>query len=186
MEKKGWKGVTAAVMDAQHLDFPDAKFTHSFMDFAIFALPDPAKAAAHIYRTLKPDGTAAVTTWKTLGWTRLFQKAIKTVRPNEPPWTGPMNPATMTGEWVRDLLEGAGFKAEDIKITNAEAGFSSADWRKGLTMMTDSMKPMMTQGWTEKEKEELEVELEKGYTEGEANPEWMEMIAWVAVARKQS
>jgi ubiquinone/menaquinone biosynthesis C-methylase UbiE len=49
----------------QDLTFPDEMFTHSFTNFAIFSLPDneAARAASHIYRTLKPGGTAAITTW---------------------------------------------------------------------------------------------------------------------------
>jgi ubiquinone/menaquinone biosynthesis C-methylase UbiE len=68
LRKHDWAAqVQSEVMDAQELKYPDDKFTHSFTNFALMAIPDPAKAAKQIYRTLKPGGTAALTTWKQLG-----------------------------------------------------------------------------------------------------------------------
>jgi len=59
-------GITDAdlrVMDAEHLDFPDARFDVVTAAFALFFLPDPARAAAEFRRVLGPGGVVAVSTW---------------------------------------------------------------------------------------------------------------------------
>ncbi|TVY22563.1 Cytochrome P450 monooxygenase [Lachnellula hyalina] len=61
---QGWAdSVTTAKMPAEALTFDDNFFSHSFTNFVIQASQDPAKVADSIYRTLKPGGTAIVTTW---------------------------------------------------------------------------------------------------------------------------
>ena len=61
-KEHGWP-VKTAVMTSQQLSFQDAYFTHSFTNFAFHCLGDGDKAAAEVYRTLKPGGTAAATIW---------------------------------------------------------------------------------------------------------------------------
>ncbi|MFC7496503.1 MULTISPECIES: class I SAM-dependent methyltransferase [unclassified Nocardioides] len=51
------------VMDAERLDFPDASFDVLTAAFALFFLPDPARAAAEFVRVLRPGGVVAVSTW---------------------------------------------------------------------------------------------------------------------------
>lgn len=55
--------VDLRVMDAEHLDFPDARFDVVTLAFALFFLPDPARAAAEFRRVLRPGGVLAVSTW---------------------------------------------------------------------------------------------------------------------------
>jgi hypothetical protein len=50
---------------------------------------------------------------------------------------------------------------------------------KGM-LVTDVVK-----GWTDKEKEEYNVALKEQFEHENANPRPTEMVAWVAVARKQ-
>jgi SAM-dependent methyltransferase len=59
-------GVTDAelrVMDAEHLEFSDARFDVLTAAFALFFLPDPARAAAEFHRVLRHGGVVAVSTW---------------------------------------------------------------------------------------------------------------------------
>jgi ubiquinone/menaquinone biosynthesis C-methylase UbiE len=51
------------VMDAEDLDFPDARFDVLTAAFALFFLPDPERAAAEFHRVLRDDGAVAVSTW---------------------------------------------------------------------------------------------------------------------------
>lgn len=51
------------VMDAEHLEFPDARFDVLTAAFALFFLPDPARAAAEFHRVLRQGGVVAVSTW---------------------------------------------------------------------------------------------------------------------------
>jgi O-methyltransferase/aklanonic acid methyltransferase len=55
--------VDLRVMDAEHLDFPAARFDVLTAAFALFFLPDPRRAAAEFRRVLRPGGVLAVSTW---------------------------------------------------------------------------------------------------------------------------
>ncbi len=59
----GVTDVDLRVMDAEHLEFPDARFDVLTAAFALFFLPDPARAAAEFHRVLRPRGVVAVSTW---------------------------------------------------------------------------------------------------------------------------
>jgi len=56
-------GITAAVMDAQALTFPDATFDAGFCMFAFFFLPDRARAFAELRRVVRGGGRALIATW---------------------------------------------------------------------------------------------------------------------------
>ncbi len=55
--------VDLQVMDAEHLEFPDERFDVLTAAFALFFLPDPARAASEFRRVLRPGGVVAVSTW---------------------------------------------------------------------------------------------------------------------------
>ena len=55
--------VDLGVMDAEHLDYADARFDVVTAAFALFFLPDPARAAAEFRRVLRPGGVLGVSTW---------------------------------------------------------------------------------------------------------------------------
>lgn len=59
----GITDVDLRVMDAEHLEFPDARFDVLTAAFALFFLPDPARAAAEFQRVLRPGGLVAASTW---------------------------------------------------------------------------------------------------------------------------
>ena len=59
----GIADVDLRVMDAEQLEFPDARFDVLTAAFALFFLPDPARAAAEFQRVLRPGGVVAASTW---------------------------------------------------------------------------------------------------------------------------
>ena len=59
----GVANVELRVMDAQHLEFPDASFDVLTAAFALFFLPDPVRAAAEFHRVLRRGAVVAVSTW---------------------------------------------------------------------------------------------------------------------------
>ena len=98
------------------------------------AIPDPLKAVKQIYRTLKPGGTAAITTWKHMGYMVIFHDAQRKVKPDSKLLPGPRGIAE---EWMgdtkfRSTLEAAGFQTKNIEITTETAITSSDMWGKGL------------------------------------------------------
>lgn len=188
LRKHDWASkVQSEVMDAQELKYPDENFTHSFTNFALMAMPDPLKAAKQIYRTLKPGGTAALTTWKQLGYMVIFHDAQMKVKPDSECRPGPRG---ISGEWMSDTklrstLEEAGFQAKDIEITTETATMSSAMWNSGLELMKGVLVADVVQGWTDEEKEEYNGVLKEQFEHENTHPRPTEMVAWVAVAQKQ-
>ena len=188
LRKHEWASkVHPELMDAQDLKYPDDKFTHSFTNFALMAIPDPLKAAKQIYRTLKPGGTAALTTWKEVGYMVIFHDAQRKVKPDSRILPGPRSIAEeWMSDWkLRSTLEAAGFQAKDIEITTETAIMSSDIWVSGLELMEDVVVNDIVKGWTDKEKEEYNVALKEQFEHESANPRTTVMVAWVAVARKE-
>lgn len=57
------------------------RFTHSITSFALSYILDLVAAVAEIHRTLRPDGTAALTTWKVNGVVDLVHRVQQSLRP---------------------------------------------------------------------------------------------------------
>jgi ubiquinone/menaquinone biosynthesis C-methylase UbiE len=155
VQKKNWSNFCAEVMDAQCLTFPDNEFTHSFTKFAIMAMPGPDKAAAHIYRTLKPGGTAVITTWKDIGYMVVFHEVQKAVKPEAPISRShpPIAPEWLADSKLREVLVRAGFPPANIEILTHSESISTKIWgMESMETMKGMLKVGMTEGWTEEEK----------------------------------
>jgi ubiquinone/menaquinone biosynthesis C-methylase UbiE len=184
LRKKNWPGVKSDVMDAQALSYPDNTFTHSFMNMGIFLLPDPEKGAAEIYRTLKPGGVAVITSIKQVGWVRIFQAAQKEVKPEVPLWKSPLKEEWSTENKLRSVVQAGGFEIENIEIKTTESSMLSNMLGSFLASMKDSVTQMITKDWSEVEKQRFEVVLQEQIEKEMSNPRELEIVAWVAVARK--
>lgn len=59
------RGIAARVrlMDAEHLDFPDASFDRVLCGFGIMFLPDQLQGLREMRRVLRPSGRLGITTW---------------------------------------------------------------------------------------------------------------------------
>lgn len=104
------------VMDAEHLDFPDASFDCILGGFCLFFFPDLLKALREIRRVLKPQGSVMFSTWgkaESRGWhIRLAKKHL---------------PASVDGKPVVQLFShNMQFeKPSEIQELFRTAGFSS-------------------------------------------------------------
>ena len=56
LRSAGVTDVDLRVMDAENLEFPDARFDALTGAFMLFFLPDPVRAAAEFHRVLRPGG----------------------------------------------------------------------------------------------------------------------------------
>src|SRR5580700_5807231 len=65
-EEGARRGLTARVrvMDAEHLEFPNATFDRVLCGFGIMFFPNQHRALAEFRRVLKPSGRLAVSTWR--------------------------------------------------------------------------------------------------------------------------
>jgi ubiquinone/menaquinone biosynthesis C-methylase UbiE len=64
-EEAGRRGLSARVrvMDAEHLDFPDALFDRVLCGFGIMFFPDQPRALGEFRRVLKPGGRLGLSSW---------------------------------------------------------------------------------------------------------------------------
>jgi ubiquinone/menaquinone biosynthesis C-methylase UbiE len=114
--------VSVSHMGMQDLTLPNDTFTHSLTNFAIFSLPDneAARAASHIYCTLKPGGTAAITTWAEGPHKEIIQSIHESTR-----HTTSLLPLMKNLQWqdpahLKRVLQGAGFAADKISLSQQE------------------------------------------------------------------
>jgi SAM-dependent methyltransferase len=56
--------VRVRVMDAEHLDFPDASFDRVLCGFGVMFWPDQARGLREMRRVLRPGGRVGLSTWK--------------------------------------------------------------------------------------------------------------------------
>ncbi|KAJ3045755.1 hypothetical protein HDV00_007881 [Rhizophlyctis rosea] len=106
------KIIKAEVADAQTLSNPDEAFTHAFMIFGIFFLPDPMKGLRELHRSLVPGGKATLTSWGATDMMRLSKEVMHRLNPGGTvelggsygvDWSSP--------NYIGSLVEEAGFKS---------------------------------------------------------------------------
>jgi len=186
LKTKPWAdNVDAQVMNSAELAFPDATFTHSFTNFALMTMPqdDAEKAAAQIYRTLQPGGTAEISTFRKMSYMDLFKKAADQVKPGTVVNEGGAIPAHwMKEETLRDVLVAGGFKSEQIEIKSISHDFPADAGMRGFNQLL--LTKQVTKGWENAEREVFVKVLERQIDEDIKVQKNYEMIAWIAIAKK--
>ena len=144
------------VMDGVDLTYPDETFTHSITNMGIFFFPDAAKGAAQIHRTLKPGGTAIVTSWKSVGHMAVVHEAQKAVKPEEPLFRWPVSDDWFEASHLKKTLEGAGFK--DVELHEKTVYYASRSLEETCGYLFGMWKHMGPK-WTDEENEEFRKQL---------------------------
>ena len=73
--ERGLTNISFARMDAEALDFPDARFDVVLCALGLMYVPDPARALQEMCRVLRPGGRIVVAVWgerSRCGWSALF------------------------------------------------------------------------------------------------------------------
>lgn len=178
------------VMPGEKLDYPDNTFTHSITNLGILFYTDAAAGAKEIYRTLKPGGVAVVTSWAYFGYIEeIIRPAQALIRPNDPPYQIPLNPAWTSPQHVEDTMKGGGF--EQVKILEVTVHYGAATITDLHGLLGDSFKGVVKE-WSEEEqrawKEVMLQHMEKTaveYTMNDGKPgRGVQMKAIVAVCQK--
>ncbi|KAH9206796.1 hypothetical protein DL95DRAFT_66200 [Leptodontidium sp. 2 PMI_412] len=185
-------------MKAQDLTFPSSTFDLSFTNFVIMGL-DPATrplAAQHLYRTLKPGGTAVVVTWAFMPHDIPLKKAHFATRSKDQgkklriQWGDELLLESM----LRDFYKEGGFEEGKIEINPFELWHEVKDlraWAEGLWSFLGDTET----GWSEEDEERWEEavevvirEVEKGedvYVRNEDGKGGrLKFVAWVGLATK--
>ncbi|EPE30170.1 S-adenosyl-L-methionine-dependent methyltransferase [Glarea lozoyensis ATCC 20868] len=191
---KGWAdSVKAEVMPAEALSFGDNYFTDSFNNFLIFLVKDPEKVASHIYRTLKPGGTAIVTTWASVAHHNPILKANNATRGEDAFHAYKEGAKWQSADHLKSVLEGAGFK--DIKMSQSDAVLQIPDlkrWSEVAWSFLGAPKGPAG-GWVESDEERFDeavavvkraMEDEETITVDGKGGAAARMIAHIAVAKK--
>ncbi|KAL4997040.1 S-adenosyl-L-methionine-dependent methyltransferase [Aspergillus recurvatus] len=182
----------ATPMDSQNLSFPGNSFTHVYMNFGIFFLPDPVRGIKEIYRTLKPGGHVYISTWKDLGYLDTLREAQRVIRPDSANARGEgvFFSQLYPEEWfteskLRNTLIAGGFDESRIQILRTRTRLIGMDV-EGLieTFLVPYSKKMDDAGWTVGERERLRAVIRGLLTEEQKNSASVEMEAFVGVAAK--
>ena len=149
--------------DAQVLPYADDTFDAAFSLFGLMFFPDRQKGFAEIYRTLKPGGRVAVTSWAPLDHSPAMQTMFGAVRAIKPELPEPQRDiSTLENPDVfRQEMEDAGFRNVEIRsITKAFPVTTIPEfWEfmvKGSAPLVMMKKAMGEELWREKEKLALE------------------------------
>jgi ubiquinone/menaquinone biosynthesis C-methylase UbiE len=115
-----WSLVETQKMNQTSIPLPDTTFDYVFNNFGIFFHPDEKATLAETLRVLKPNGTAGLTSWKTIAWwAEVADTALAKYLPDAPklPAPGGLFP---TSGWndpraIPAKLEQADFR--DVKVS---------------------------------------------------------------------
>ncbi|KAL6231082.1 S-adenosyl-L-methionine-dependent methyltransferase [Aspergillus navahoensis] len=182
----------ATPMDSQNLSFAGNSFTHVYMNFGIFFLPDPVRGVEEIYRTLKPGGHVYISTWKDFGYLDILREAQRAIRPDSVNTgeEGVFFSQLYSEEWfteskLRNTLIAGGFDEYRIEILRTSTRLCGMDV-EGLieTILVPYSKRMDDAGWTVGERERLRAVIRGLSTEEQKNSASVEMDAFVGVAVK--
>ncbi|MEQ1741575.1 MAG: methyltransferase domain-containing protein [Candidatus Nitrotoga sp.] len=159
VERAGHQNIIIRHGDAQALPYPDETFDAAFSMFGLMFFPDRGKGFAEIYRTLKPGGTIAVTSWAPLDQSPAMQMMFGALRAINPDLPEPQcSVATLENPDVfkQELLD-AGFREVKIQcVTKAAFPVESipvfwGDMVKGSAPIQMLKKSMGEIAWLEHE-----------------------------------
>jgi ubiquinone/menaquinone biosynthesis C-methylase UbiE len=160
--QQGHSNISLHCGDAQVLPYANEQFDAAFSLFGLMFFPDRRKGFGEIYRTLKPGGTLALTSWAPLDQSPAMQTMFGALRAINPDLPQPQraiatleNPDTFKRE-----MEEAGFKHVSIRLVTKAFPVKTVPefWEsmvKGSAPI-QMMKKSLGERWPEKEKRALE------------------------------
>ncbi|KAI0411564.1 S-adenosyl-L-methionine-dependent methyltransferase [Xylaria grammica] len=184
--------VKAEVMDAQHLTFPDAAFSHTFVSFGLPIINDPVAAAREMYRTLAPGGTAVTAFWLQVSQGECAKETRKAVWGPDAHIAIEPKPQHKDRAFLRSLLVQGGFAFADVRPYEKSAFLSIQDLDEFATAVWTAIgRP--PGGWTAEDEEKWELavatyktllEKKRGYhVDGDGNVT-LEAIAQICIVKK--
>ncbi|KAF2627198.1 S-adenosyl-L-methionine-dependent methyltransferase [Macroventuria anomochaeta] len=181
------------VTPSESLSFPDGTFSHSFTNCGILHFDNGLTGAREILRTLKPGGTAVVTSWKELKPFEVVREAQRACGHEEPLFRPPVDEKWFKAETLESVLRDAGFETVEIGEKTVHVAGKDVGELCGHLM---ALLSRYSQKWSGEEettfRKQLEIEVEKAVVpikrpsaeEGVEELVGIPMVALVGVARK--
>lgn len=175
--------VEALVMSATILDMPSNHFTHSILNFSIFALDGPGAALREIYRTLGPGGTAVLLTWKRWPVIDMVHAVQRAIRPDLPLMRLPQPQYMEDGVLKAETID-AGFEKGKVRSSECGVVLQGEDLEGiGAFMKSSFMAPAM-KGWSELDCGRFAMEMDGVFEREIEQFGGLKMEAWVVLAEK--
>lgn len=159
IEREGHGNITLHCGDAQALPYPDETFDAAFSMFGLMFFPDRRRGFAEIYRTLKPGGTIAVTSWAPVDESPAMMTMFGALRAIKPELPQPQRSVTTleNPDLFKQEMEEAGFRNVEIRRVTKPfpVGTVHEFWEsmvKGSAPILMMKKSMGEDLWREKEK----------------------------------
>ncbi len=159
VEQQGHGNITLHCGDAQALPYADDTFDAAFSLFGLMFFPDRKRGFAEIYRTLKPGGSIAVTSWAPVDQSPAMQTmfgALRAIKPDLPP---PQRSVTTleNPDLFRQEMQDAGFRNVEIRLVTKAfpVGTVPEFWDfmvRGSAPIQMMKKSLGEEMWREKEK----------------------------------
>ena len=128
-KQHGWP-VTASVMDAYNLAFPDNYFDQSYTIFLFHGLSDGKKAAANIYRTVKPGGKMCAAVWIDMPTIDALKQAHWATRGQDGPLPVALSAEIHTVGQLKAALKDGGFEESKIQTHQVDAYLKISDLKR--------------------------------------------------------
>jgi SAM-dependent methyltransferase len=180
--------VGANVADASNMNMlADDTFDVVIMSFGIFAVPDAVadKAAAELYRVLKPGGKTAVTCWRKSWVERMANGAAIAVSRPAGDWRRFNIGKWLKMETTRDTLLAGGFDAGKIQHSTIEYSFRGKNAKDLVDQFsTPFWTGLCTGNWTEEQKGNWTSAVEGLLTQKEKQNAAVRSPIWLFMAEK--
>jgi ubiquinone/menaquinone biosynthesis C-methylase UbiE len=117
IEQAGHRNIKLHCGDAQTLPYADATFDAAFSLFGLMFFPDRQQGFAEIYRTLKPGGSVAITSWAPVDQSPAMMTMFGALRAIKPDLPQPQRSVTTleNPERFKQEMEEAGFRNVEIR-----------------------------------------------------------------------
>ncbi|KAF2279254.1 S-adenosyl-L-methionine-dependent methyltransferase, partial [Westerdykella ornata] len=153
VQAEKWSTVRVHRMPAEQLSFPDSHFSHSISNILIFMTRnDGLDCAKEIFRTLKPGGKAAVTTWATMPHSKAVDDVHHALRGDEAALRFVMPERWWTASHLESVLRQGGFDRTEVKTCEVELRIDEGELRDQAEMIW-SLRGMPEGGWTSGDEE---------------------------------
>lgn len=127
---KDLQNVTVAKADCEKTDFPDGKFGSVFMANLVHVIENPSTTLQEAYRILKDGGLLLIVDFTTYGmkWFEKMKMGMRFLRKFGRP---PGYSRNLSPDELRSLVEGAGFKVEEVQLIGNRTKAIYLKGRKG-------------------------------------------------------